>query len=357
MRYLDTMNTHARRSLALLGIFAALTVMLTGCSDASEPSAASEATPSDGIQLAKASSPAEVKVAAADKVVASIEPLASVVRSMLGDEVDVVTLLPSGLMPQELLVTPAQIMEVSEANLVVTVGPDVDPWAKQAAMAAGGNQTARGTVEILSMAGQLGIFKITPCPNGCVCGEAGHTHDHAHHHGISDVTAVGNYLWLDPVRMKAFVEAMEPKLIEMFPQRQSDITTNTAKLKHELDQLNDDYKFMLDEVPNKKLATFTHAFDLLAERYGLEVVAHLAEIQTHGPSLDDRDIQQIQEVVDRDGLKVLYHGPNLPREVSDAIIAETGVNLMVLDPWGKPGESYGDLMRRNLETLMQGQRE
>lgn len=347
-----SMNVFTAIRMAVFGLAALSMAVVSGCSDSS---ASSDGTSANVVQVAHAKSSHE----AAETVVASIEPLSSVLRSMLGDGVKVVTLLPSGRSPHGFNATAAQMRDVSEANLVVTVGLGIDPWAEQAAKAAGGTETSGESVKIVSMAGLLGVQGVAFCAS---CGTT-HGHDHAHAHESKDEAQtmpqpqVNGHLWLDPVRMKQFVEALETQLLLEFPERQNDIVTNTAKLKQELDQLNADYKFMLDEVPNKKLITFHNAFDLLAERYGLKVVAHLAEIEAHGPSVTAKEMRQVKQAVERYNLNVIYREPQMPKSAADAIVSETNVNLLVLDPLGKPGESYGELMRRNLEVLQQGQRE
>src|SRR5512139_561685 len=66
---------------------------------------------------------------AAVRVVATIFPLADVVRQVGGDEVEVVTLLPPGASPHTFEPTPEQARQVATARVFVDVGAGLDGWA------------------------------------------------------------------------------------------------------------------------------------------------------------------------------------------------------------------------------------
>ena len=105
----------------------------------------------------------------------------------------------------------------------------------------------------------------------------------------------------------------------------------------------------------RRLVTFHNAFDRFAQRYKLEVVAHLAEIQTQGPSITAKEIEQVRSAIATYKLETIYREPQMPATAAKAIEQQTGVHLLVLDPLGSAGESYDALMRRNLHTLVEGQ--
>ena len=69
-------------------------------------------------------------------IVASVEPLAKLLRSLYGPEVEVVTLLQANQNPHQLALSPRQVMQVRDADLLVWLGAGVEaPLAPLVAVA------------------------------------------------------------------------------------------------------------------------------------------------------------------------------------------------------------------------------
>src|SRR6187200_1063897 len=78
--------------------------------------------------------PASVAQAAPDKqhVVASFYPLAYAAQRVGGDRVDVANLTPAGAEPHDLELTPKQIDELLDADLVLDLGRNFQPAVEKA---------------------------------------------------------------------------------------------------------------------------------------------------------------------------------------------------------------------------------
>ena len=128
----------------------------------------------------------------------------------------------------------------------------------------------------------------------------------------------------------------------------------------DLAKLNDEYKQQLAAVPNKQLVTFHNAFDLPAKRYGLEVLAHLAELDiAPGGDVSPKQIDDVVDAARKHKLKVIYTEPQFPPQAVETVQREAGLQLLPLDPEGDPVtggyKTYQDMMRWNLKNLVQGQ--
>ena len=64
--------------------------------------------------------------AVSQTLVASVEPLAKVLRGLYGDQVEVVTLLQANQNPHQLALSPRQAMLVQQADLLVWLGEAVE---------------------------------------------------------------------------------------------------------------------------------------------------------------------------------------------------------------------------------------
>lgn len=280
-------------------------------------------------------------------VVASIYPLASLAGQVLGEDVRVETLLPAGATPHGLELTADRLRMLAEADALLVVGRGLDNWALRAA-----ERTGR-KIPVLSMAEMVEGESLSP------------HHDHAHDahddHGDHGHGPLNPHVWLDPVRAMAFVEALTEEMSQRFPEHAQAIRERAERLTAELAELDAAYREQLADVDVKQLITFHNAFDLLAERYGLEVVAHLTPIELNpGAEVTPARLLAAVAAVERHGLSVVYAEPQFPLAAVAALQNQTGVAVMRLDPLGAPNRpgyaTYQQMMRSNLQTLVQGQR-
>lgn len=112
-------------------------------------------------------------------VVASIEPLAMVARDIFGDQAQVETLLLPGQTPHFAAFTPAQAQQVQQADLLVWLGADAEPYLRALVKKGRGQRLALLDID--------GIERRTD--------DDGHDHDHG-------VEGLNPHLWLSPLNMR-----------------------------------------------------------------------------------------------------------------------------------------------------------
>ncbi len=256
----------------------------------------------------------------------SIFPLASLVRQLTGEWADVVTLLPAEASPHNVELTADQVRQLDRAQLLVVVGAGLDPWAERAATAMNSSR--------------LEVFRFADL--------------------LTDLKLVNNHLWLDPVLTRQFVAALSDKLQRQFPARADSVRAAAKKLDDDLKKIDDDYRAGLASVPQRDLITFHNAFDLIASRYGLNVVVRLTDIEASpGGEVTPDKYREAVDAVQKHKLKTLYAEPEFPSQVIEALRRQTGAEVLVLDPQGNPAvdgyRTYQDMMRTNLKTLIEGQ--
>tara|TARA_B100000676_G_scaffold31297_1_gene29541 strand:+ start:2219 stop:3088 length:870 start_codon:yes stop_codon:yes gene_type:complete len=130
--------------------------------------------------------------AVSQTLVASVEPLAKVLRGLYGDQVQVVTLLQANQNPHQLALSPRQAMLVQQADLLVWLGETVEaPLAPLVARRQG------PTLTLLEL-------------EGVHRREGGHDHHHDHEHhdaGHADAT-LDPHLWLSLDNMMLLAGAL-----------------------------------------------------------------------------------------------------------------------------------------------------
>ncbi len=258
----------------------------------------------------------------------SIFPLASLTRQLVDDWADVVTLLPADASPHNVELNADQVRELNRANLLVVVGSGLDPWAEQAAAA-----TRRSGLKIVRTADMAPDSARDPA---------------------------NNHLWLDPVITREFVARLAEQLEQQYPAHAEQIRQAAKSLDGDLKQLDDDYRRELSAAPEKNLITFHNAFDLTAQRYGLNIVVRLTDIEiSPGGEVTPDRFREAVDAVRKYKLKTLYAEPEFPAEVIEALRRQTGARVLVLDPQGNPNvagyRTYQEMMRSNLKNLVSGQ--
>jgi len=286
-------------------------------------------------------------------IAATIYPLGSLVQELVGDAVEVATIIPPGASEHATEIPPASMAKLSRARILVAVGMNLDDW-----LVTMGYQTGRKNLTVVRFDDLVG--KREKHDHSHDHHHHGHDHGHSHDHHGHDHSGPNPHLWLDPVQTKTFVAGLGGKLAELLPEHAQEIAANTQRLLGELDMLHEEYTAGLTGVTNKRLVTFHNAFDPLAERYGLEVVTHLTDIDiSPGGEVAPQRLVQAIEAVKKHELKVLYAEPQFAENAVEAIRRETGAAVLRLDPLGRPGapgyETYLELMRSNLKTLVDGQ--
>lgn len=319
-------------------------------------------------------------------VVASLYPLGDLAAKLVEPWAEVHTFLPPGASEHAFEPTPDQLRLVARADAVVVVGMNLDTVVEAAARAHGkpgvrlirfadlvspdaptpataASNAATQPEEGNSTRGEgfsHDAFPASDAQTGSADKDEADTPGERHHDHDHDHRGPNPHLWLDPVLADRFIAGLAPRLEPLVEGNATALHTRTLLLRQNLLALHREYQGRLARLPRRQLVTFHNAFDLLAARYGLEVVTHLAEPElTPGGGVTARRMGEVRDAVRGYGLRVLYREPQFPEAALEAIRAQTGVRVLKLDPLGHPKipgyNGYFEMMRSNLDALVEGQ--
>ncbi|MCX5661867.1 MAG: metal ABC transporter substrate-binding protein [Planctomycetota bacterium] len=334
-------------------------------------------------------SPATSPSAAPDHqpvIVVSIHPVATIVQQLVDNWATVHTLMPPGANPHEFEPTAQQMETLSRADVLITVGMNLDAWAEKAA-----RQLDRPKLQIIRMADLLGpaatqpatlhtplarvpetVTVAGPAPASQSDGEeADDDHDHDHgHDAADDADHAGHHhnhagpnahLWMDPLLTDAFVFELGKRLEPHFPPHLTTSLHNRVRLtRTRLLELHQEVRMHLARLTSRRIVTFHNAFDLFAQRYNIQVVKHLTEIElSPGGEVTASSLVEAIGAVKRYELKAVYAEPAFPDAAVKAISEQTGARVLKLDDLGNPSipgyRDYFEIIRSNVETLREGQ--
>ncbi|HSH44576.1 MAG TPA: metal ABC transporter substrate-binding protein [Longimicrobiales bacterium] len=285
--------------------FLAVAVLIAACGDPAPP------PPGDGDVV----------------VVASVHPLASIARSLLGDDAVVRTLLPPGVHADAFEPTPRMAEAIAGADLVVRIGLELDDWLG-----------AVPATEVILGDSIPPEFREP----------AGNPH-----------------IWLDPILVRdRILPVMTRSLLAMVggsvegadsvpTDLAAAIRNRAVAFADSLTELDTEIETLLQDIPVRRFIAAHPAWDHFARRYDLTEVGTLHPSPGH--EIGTRELAGLVATARREGVRAVIAEPQLGREGVSAVADELKVNVEVADPIGGPGlqgrEDYLSLMRFNARAF------
>jgi zinc transport system substrate-binding protein len=172
-----------------------------------------------------------------------------------------------------------------------------------------------------------------------------------HTHGDNDP-----HVWLDPNLSIQLAENIKNSLTEQLPDQKETFESNFNALKKELEQLDGDFKQIVENSKTKYLLVSHAAYGYWEKRYGIEQIAIGGLSPTAEPS--QKELQEIIEESKAHDIHYVMFEQNVSPKVSEIIQKEIGakpLTLYNLESITKEArdnqEDYFSIMRKNLENI------
>jgi zinc transport system substrate-binding protein len=250
-------------------------------------------------------------------VVAAFYPLAWAADRIAGDDTQVVDLTPPGAEPHDVELTPRDVEQVHDADLVLYLGGGFQPALEQALAGRDGPS--------LDLLEGRSLLEST---------EAGG--------GASDP-----HVWLDPRLFAEIVQEIGRALGR--PEA-------AAALASRLNVLDGEMRSGLERCERREIVTSHAAFGYLAKRYGLEQIALTGLSPEAEPA--PGDLVRLVDAVKASGATTVFSETLVPDDLARTVAREAGATTAVLDPLEgltgaalDAGEDYISIMRANLAAL------
>lgn len=269
-------------------------------------------------------------------VVATIFPLADLVRQIGGEKVQVAALLPAGASPHTFEPTPREMKAVSQASLLVSVGAGLDVWGQKLLTV-----TGAGAAELVVTEG----LELLPLS----------AHNHQHHGEEHEEALAGDpHVWLDPVLVRdEIAPRLAGEMSRLWPQWADVFHGNLTELQAELSRLDDELHSLTVSLGQPKFISFHSAWGYLAHRYGWKEVASVLEYPGQEPSA--RWLKELADLAVREGVKFIIIEPQFNSQPANLLAQEINGKVLMMDPLGGEGvegrDSYAALMRSNMAVI------
>ncbi|MGQ5263937.1 metal ABC transporter substrate-binding protein [Micromonospora sp. ZYX-F-536] len=269
-------------------------------------------------------------------VVAAFYPLQFLAERIGGDAVRVTNLAKPGAEPHDLELSPSQVGQVSDAELIVYL-KGFQPAVDEAVAQSDGDR----------------VFDVTGVQPLLDATAGGHNHEGEEEHGKEEHGAKDPHVWLDPTRLAGIGDQLAQRLGKADPDHAADYTARSAALRADLTTLDGEFNQGLQTCQRREIVTSHAAFGYLADRYRLEQVGITGLSPDVEPS-PQRLAQVIEEAKEHRATTIFFETLVSPK-VAETIAGQVGARTAVLDPIeGLAAGSDGDylsVMRTNLQTL------
>jgi ABC-type Zn uptake system ZnuABC Zn-binding protein ZnuA len=253
------------------------------------------------------------------KIAATIQPLASITREILGDRGTVASLLPPGASPHTFEPLPGDLARLEGTVLLVRIGIGLDQWSERLLAAAG---TPPATLTFLDLP------DAHPRQWG---GSASHAHGDA---GDGDLDP---HIWLDPTRVRdALVPALADALAAADPAGAEAYRERARVFAARLGELDGEIHERLRETKTRAFIAYHDTWRYFAERYGLEQAAAIEAYAGDEPT--PAELGRLVTLARNLGITAVVMEPQLGERVARNIAAEIGATLEMADPLGDPSD-------------------
>jgi zinc/manganese transport system substrate-binding protein len=270
-------------------------------------------------------------------VAVSTNILGDVVRELVGDQAEVMTLMKPDADPHSFEISAQEAARLRSADLVVSNGLGLEEGLQQHldAAAAGATPTfvAGDAVEVLDY--REGDAAGTPDP----------------------------HLWTDPARVLDVVDALEPRLAELDGVDAGQVAARSAGYRDALQALDAEMVDAFASIPTERRALVTnhHVFGYLAQRFDFEVVGAVIPGGTTLAAPSASDLADLVEAVEETGVPAIFAESSSPDRLVQALASEGDVQVEVVELFtesltgpGGGAPTYLSMMRVNTARITAG---
>ncbi len=263
--------------------------------------------------------------------VASIPPLAAILREVTGDRAQVTTLLPPGASPHTFQPKPSQAKLLEKALAFFLAGPNLDKeWA--------GRLQARRQIEMVLLLPEE--FRLSA--------QDDHHHDKSGH----GESGLDSHFWTDPLAVRAMIPELIRQLAELDPAGRELYHANGLRFSAELTALDQELTRLFQPVKTQPFFLFHPSFQYLFKRYQLRLAGLIEPFPGREPS--PKFLRELTDRIKSTGATAVFSEVELPPRPAEVLAEAAGVRLFQLDPLGGTPSlyRYDELIRHNAEVLV-----
>jgi ABC-type Zn uptake system ZnuABC Zn-binding protein ZnuA len=282
--------------------------------------------------------------------VATTTQVADLVRNVAGNDAQVTQLMTANADPHAYELRPRDVEAITEADLIVRSGGDLDDWLADAIRQAASDSPVVTLIDAVKTI------------EGEHDEHAAEEEEHAGEEEHSGEEPVDPHWWQDPRNAVIAVDEIERALAIVDPRRARAYGEQAGDYRERIEALDRAVRECWARVParQRKLVTTHDALGYYAKRYGVEVVGTvIPSLSTQGEA-SAGELAELAQTIRRERVKVVFAESSVNNKVEQAIADEAGATVGpplwadALGPEGSGGATYLRSIADNTDALIEG---
>ncbi|PMC36345.1 adhesin [Bacillus sp. UMB0899] len=273
------------------------------------------------------------------EVYTTIYPLQDFSKKIGGKYVDVKSILPSNVDAHSFEPTSKDIVKIAESKVFIYMGTGIEGFTDAVKEA-----VVEEEVELVNASENIELIRSVE----------EQTNENEH-----EEEEQGNFdphVWLDPLKSIKLAENIKETFIEQRPENKEYFENNYLKLKEDLENLDAEFKNMIENSSNKTFLVSHSAYGYWANAYNLNQIGISGISPTQEPS--QKTLKEIIDLSRERELSYILFEPNVSNKVADVVRKEIGAEILTVhnlealtDQDIENNEDYFSLMRKNISAL------
>ncbi len=268
-------------------------------------------------------------------VVATTTILADMAGEVAGDSAEVSALIPAGSDPHNYEASAQQLVQLQEADLVVSNGADFEEQLAQAL-----TEAARTGVP---------VFRATDHVDTLTADD----------NEPAGAGGVDPHFWQDPARAADVVRALGTEIAALADEP-ADVQQRASAYARQLEDLDREIEDLLAGIPDdeRTLVTNHAAFAYFADRYDFTIVGTVIPSVSTGAEPSARDLEELADTIRRAGVRAVFTENTAPTQLAETLAQEVGIQVDVvelysdaLDETDPDAATYVDMLRTNARRI------
>lgn len=248
------------------------------------------------------------------KVVTTTMDIRSIAEMIGGNKVSVLSIATGYQNPHFVDPKPSYIISLSNADLFVTVGLDLETgWSPQLLASSRNSKIQKGSPGYVDASEGVGLLQVPSSLN----------------RGEGDIHIYGNpHYWLDPMNGKVIARNIANGLERVDPSNRSFYETNLNTFYTRIDAKLKEWETKMAPFRGSKIIAYHNEWVYFERRFGLQIVDFM-EPKPGIPPSPSQLVKVIKEVV-ANKIKVIISSPYFTTSSSDVVSKQTGVKELTL---------------------------
>jgi zinc transport system substrate-binding protein len=294
------------------------------------------------------------------EVYTTVYPLAYFTERIGGERVNVDSIYPPGANEHTFEPTQQDMISLADADLLFYIGLGLEGFIDSAQDTLSGEN-----VELVATADSI--------PDEELETEASHEEESSDDHGNDEVDheeevheeesheghehdSTDPHVWISPVLSQKLAESIKDSLVKADSEGAEMYEANFEELVRELEQLDQSFDDLSNNVENKTFFVSHAAFGHIAETYGFEQVAVAGLNSQDEPS--QKELTEIVNLAKEKNIDYVVFEQNISSKLTEIVQKEIGAEAVEMHNLGiltqediDNGETYFTLMEKNLHVL------